>query len=64
VRMFLAMLAATALIYVPGALWLSAFVGLEKALALGVAPFLAGDVIKAALAAAVFPAVWALARRV
>jgi biotin transport system substrate-specific component len=63
VRMFLAMLAATALIYVPGALWLSAFVGLEKALALGVAPFLAGDVIKAALAAAVFPAVWALARR-
>jgi biotin transport system substrate-specific component len=63
VRMFLAMLASTALIYVPGVLWLAAFVGLEKAVALGVAPFLAGDVIKAALAAAAFPALWALARR-
>ena len=62
-RMFLAMLAASALIYVPGALWLSAFVGLEKAIALGVMPFLAGDVVKAALAAAAFPALWALARR-
>jgi biotin transport system substrate-specific component len=64
VRMFLAMLAATALIYLPGTLWLAAFVGPEKAVALGVAPFLAGDVIKAALAAAAFPALWALARRV
>jgi len=62
-RMFLAMLAASALIYVPGVLWLSAFVGLKQSVALGVAPFLIGDVVKAALAAAVFPAAWALARR-
>jgi biotin transport system substrate-specific component len=39
-------------------------VGLDKAVMLGVAPFLWGDLIKAALAAVAFPAVWALLRRV
>lgn len=63
VTMFLAMLVSTALIYVPGALWLSAFMGLEKAVMLGVAPFLWGDLIKAALAALAFPAAWALLRQ-
>ncbi len=57
--MFAAMLVGAALIYVPGALWLSGFVGgLDKAFALGVAPFVLGDVVKAAIAALAFPAAW------
>jgi biotin transport system substrate-specific component len=45
-----AMLAATVLIYALGAAWLSRFVGLDQAYALGVAPFLLGDTAKAVLA--------------
>ena len=58
-----AMLAGAALIYVPGIAWLSGFTGLEKAVAVGFVPFLVGDVLKAALAAAIFPAIWSLLRR-
>jgi biotin transport system substrate-specific component len=42
---------ATALIYLPGVLWLSTFTGVEKALMLGMIPFLLGDVIKAVIVA-------------
>lgn len=42
---------ATALIYLPGVLWLAGFVGLSKALGAGLVPFLPGDAIKAAIAA-------------
>ena len=56
--MFAAMIAGSAVIYVFGAAWLSTITGLEKAIALGVAPFLLGDLVKAALAAVLFPAVW------
>jgi biotin transport system substrate-specific component len=45
-----AILLATALIYLLGAVWLSRFVGLDRAIALGVLPFLAGDAVKGALA--------------
>ncbi len=45
--------AATATIYLLGAGWLAAMVGVEKALALGVVPFLLGDVVKLALATAI-----------
>jgi biotin transport system substrate-specific component len=48
----LAVLAATAVIYLLGAAWLATFVGIEKALALGVAPFLPGDAVKLALVTA------------
>jgi biotin transport system substrate-specific component len=48
----LAALLGTAAIYAPGVAWLAAFVGPEKALALGVLPFLWGDLLKAALAVA------------
>lgn len=61
--MFGAMLAGAALIYVPGIAWLSGFTGLEKAIAVGFVPFIIGDVLKAALAAAIFPAAWSLLRR-
>lgn len=40
---------ATAAIYVLGAGWLASFVGFEKALTLGVVPFLLGDLLKLAL---------------
>jgi len=48
-----AMLLGSVLIYATGAAWLATFVGAQKALALGVAPFLVGDAVKTALAAAV-----------
>ncbi len=43
---FAALVAGTVLVYVPGALWLGAFAGMGKAVALGVAPFLIGDALK------------------
>ncbi len=62
-KMFVGMLAATALIYVPGLTWLSVLIGAEKAIQFGLLPFIWGDVIKAGLAAAVFPAAWMLLKR-
>ena len=40
---------ATVAIYLPGLAWLSAFVGLEKAISLGLEPFILGDLVKLAL---------------
>lgn len=57
-----AMLTGSAIIYLMGAGWLSLFVGLDKAVTLGILPFLLGDMLKAALAAALLPASWALLR--
>ncbi|WAJ29616.1 biotin transporter BioY [Antarcticirhabdus aurantiaca] len=51
-RSFLAMLAGHAVLFVPGVLWLSSFVGFEQAIVLGFTPFLVGTVLKSALAAA------------
>jgi biotin transport system substrate-specific component len=45
-KTFLALAAGTGIIYVLGAGYLSLFVGAEKALFLGVAPFILGDVLK------------------
>lgn len=57
--MALAMLAGTALIYVPGVLWLGQLYSWsEPILAWGLTPFLVGDAIKLALAALLVPAVW------
>lgn len=53
----------TLVIYVFGAAYLAVFVGLKNALLAGVWPFLAGDAIKAALAAILLPAAWKLAAR-
>lgn len=44
-----AMLAGTVAIYVPGLIWLSAFVPADRLLAVGVAPFLLGDIVKIAV---------------
>ncbi len=59
-----AMAIGNLVIYVPGLLWLGALVGWDKpVLAWGLTPFLLGDLVKLALAAAVFPAIWKLLRR-
>ncbi|MDR2453928.1 MAG: biotin transporter BioY [Bifidobacteriaceae bacterium] len=59
------MAAGSALIYLVGVPYLvaAANLGWAAGLSQGVAPFLLGDLIKAALAAAVLPAVWRLAGR-
>jgi biotin transport system substrate-specific component len=49
------MLAAGCVIYLAGAAWLAQFVGIDRALAVGVMPFLLGDLVKMALA-------WTVAR--
>ena len=63
-----AMFMASAIIYAVGALWLAHFLnipvatGETNAIALGVSPFLAGDIVKIALAAAIAPLGWATYR--
>ena len=62
--MALAMLVGNVLIYVPGLLWLGQLYGWDKPiLAWGLTPFLLGDAIKLALAAAILPAAWTLVGR-
>ena len=48
---FALMLLSCCAIYATGLLWLGFFVGFEKALAMGLIPFITGDIIKSALAA-------------
>ena len=62
-RMFAAMLTGAAVIYVPGLLWLSAWIGTEQAVQFGLVPFIPGDIVKAAVAALGVPAAWALLER-
>ena len=57
-----AMVAGEIAIYVFGLLWLARFVPASSVLALGLFPFLIGDTIKLAVAAAVLPAGWRLSR--
>jgi len=57
-----AMLLGNIIIYVPGLVWLGSVVGWEKPIfAWGLTPFLAGDALKLALAAALMPLGWHLA---
>ncbi|MHB1712978.1 MAG: biotin transporter BioY [Acidimicrobiales bacterium] len=58
-----AMMAGEIVMYVVGVVWLavSLHVGPAKAISLGLTPFLAGDAIKAAIAAALLPGTWKLA---
>jgi biotin transport system substrate-specific component len=50
-----AMAIGTVLLFVPGVAWLAALIGWPKAIATGLTPFLAGSVVKLALAAALLP---------
>ena len=66
-RRFLSTLAAMALgnlvIYLFGLPWLAQFVGWERAVSVGLLPFLTGDALKAALAAVALPGSWMLLGR-
>jgi biotin transport system substrate-specific component len=63
-KMALAMLAGNVLIYVPGLIWLGMLYGWDKPiLQWGLTPFLIGDALKLALAAALLPALWKLVGR-
>ncbi|QND52262.1 biotin transporter BioY [Phyllobacterium sp. 628] len=59
----LAMLAGEAIILGLGFLWLAYLLGIEKAFAFGVGPFIVADILKLALAAAIVPAVGSLLKR-
>ncbi len=63
-RTALAALAATVVVYVPGVLWLMGFTGAgpAQAAAMGIVPFLVGDVIKAVGASLLLPGTWRLVR--
>ncbi len=58
----MAMAAGSAAIYLFGVMWLSLFVG-GRALNMGLIPFISGDIVKVALAAALLPAGWKLITR-
>lgn len=58
-----AMVAGNVVIYVCGLVWLSSFVGMEKAVAFGMVPFLFGDLMKIALATATLPMIWKFLNR-
>ena len=58
------MLLGNIALYLPGLLWLGTVVGWDKPiLEWGLTPFLIGDALKLALAAALLPAAWKLLRR-
>jgi biotin transport system substrate-specific component len=58
------MLAGSAVVYTAGVWWLARSVGVPatEAIELGLVPFLVGDLVKLALAGALLPAAWKLAR--
>lgn len=61
---WLAFLLGEVVLYLCGLPWLAHFVGWEKALALGLLPFIPGDVLKAVLAGVALPAAWRLVQHV
>jgi biotin transport system substrate-specific component len=48
VGILLSLIAGNIVLYIPGVLWLGVYAGMDKALSLGMAPFLAGDAAKIA----------------
>lgn len=63
VTMFAAMLLGSTVIFAAGLAQLSRFVPAGQLVATGLAPFVAGDVVKSALAALAFPAAWKFVRK-
>lgn len=53
-----AMLIGTVLMFVPGVTWLALHIGWPNAIKFGLVPFVYGEVLKLALAAAVMPLAW------
>ncbi|RWF66359.1 biotin transporter BioY [Mesorhizobium sp. M4B.F.Ca.ET.190.01.1.1] len=60
VKLFNAMLVGEVVMMAMGFAWLAMLIGAEKSWQFGVVPFIVGDLIKVALAAALVPAVWSL----
>jgi len=58
----IAMLIGNLVIYLMGATWLGSFIGFEKAVAVGVVPFVYGDVAKLIVAAGLMPVAWRLVK--
>ena len=63
ISMFGAMVASSSIIFALGLAQLSAFVPQGTLLASGLLPFIPGDLLKSALAAGLFPALWKLVSR-
>ena len=59
----IAMLIGNIVIYVPGLLWLSKFVGFEKALSVGLYPFIIGDLLKIIIAGLLLPIGWKIFKK-
>lgn len=60
---FGAALIGTAIIFIPGVLWLGVVFGWDKPIvAWGLTPFIWGGLLKSALAALIFPAAWRVAK--
>ena len=59
-----AMIIGNLLIYFFGLLWFSLMVGIKNALVTGIYPFIAGDLIKIGLAAALLPTGWKLLAKI
>ncbi len=55
---FVAMVGGVLAVYVPGVLWLSSLIGMDKALTFGVYPFVYADLLKIVLGTAILPAAW------
>ncbi|RWA63657.1 biotin transporter BioY [Mesorhizobium sp.] len=60
VKLFNAMLVGEVVMMAMGFAWLAMLIGPEKSWQFGIVPFIVGDLIKVALAAALVPAVWSL----
>lgn len=58
----LAMFFGNIILYIPGILWLAKFVSWQKVLAIGLYPFIPGDILKLFLATAIFSLSWKLAK--
>ncbi len=54
------MLVGQAIIYLFGLPWLGAYVGMERAVPLGLLPFVPGDILKILLASTLLPSAWRL----
>lgn len=59
---FLIAVSGGAIIHALGAIWLAQFIGAERAITLGVAPFVLGDLMKCALVALALPSACKLIR--